>query len=157
MMKKVLIIFIFIAVIMIFATGCSMSRTAITAEQFAKKAEEAGYFIQDYIEYISADVVLDYLIAIRGTEEIDYQIEFVVVSTVEQAITDYNNNKADFVAQKTGTSSYADVTMGNYAYYVLTTGGRHYVISRIENTFIYINAEEQYKTEISDFLKTIGY
>jgi len=146
-----------VVMVLILTAGCQGSRTPVDAVQFNAKAEEAGYLVQDASDQFDDGDVNDYLIAIKGTESIDYQIEFAVVPTEAQAISAYQENKGEFEANKGSSSSCSSVSTGNYSYYYLTTNGRYYVISRIENTFIYVDASAEYKAEISSFLKSIGY
>jgi len=156
-MKKTLILATVALMLATALIGCNVSRAPIDAATFAEKAEAAGYRIQNAIDQLAEGKADDYLIAIAGAETINYQIEFIVVPTVQQAITAYQDNRADFEAQKGSTSSYSSVSLGNVSSYKLTSNGRYFVISRIENTFVYINASVEYKDGIVDFLKTIGY
>jgi len=151
-MKKVALLVSIVMVLVIF-TGCKTSRTPINADTFIAKAEAAGYIVQDAAD----ERVENFLIAIKGTDSIDYQIEFIVVSTVEQAKSAYQENYNKIESKKGTSSVHSSASIGNYSYYKLTTDGRYYVISRTENTFIYIDASAEYKNEISNFLSVIGY
>jgi len=155
--KKALILTLALVIVCLTA-GCQKSRTAISADTFTAKAEEAGYTVQNVAEQFSEGDVNDYLCAIKGIEPvIDYQIEFAVLHTVDQAKQAYQVNVAVFDSKKGASSSYSTVTLGNYSCYYLTTNGRYYVISRTDNTFIYVDADAKYKKEIDAFLKKIGY
>ena len=151
--------FFFLSIIMalVILIGCQSSRNPITANEFTAKAETVGYTVQDAANQFPKDAVEDYLIAIKGTDTIDYQIEFAVVPTVEQAINAYTENRNTFESKKGTASVYSSVSMGNYSYYTLTTDNKYYVISRIENTFIYVDVSAEYKDEIVKFLQDIGY
>ena len=157
-MKKTAFIFSIIAALVMFA-GCKSSRTPITAEEFITKAEAAGYTVQDSMDQLAQEVVEGYLIAYKEDDDADvkFQIEFVTVSTVEQAKAAYTENYNTFKAKKGSSYSESSVKLGNYAHYKLTSGGRYYVISRTETTFVYIDADSEYKGEIVEFLKDIGY
>ena len=155
-MKRAFYILLTVTILFSFS-ACQTSRTPITVSEFTAKAEAAGYTVYSINEQYPDEDLIDYILARKGEDEVQHQIEFIVFKTAEEAINLYGQNKAAFESEITGVSSYASVTLGNYAYYVLTNNGRYRVISRIDNTYIYIDAEEQYKTEISDFLKTIGY
>jgi len=144
-------------IIMVMLVGCQMSRTPIDSDTFKTEAEAAGYTVQNAVDQQSEEAVIDYLIAIKGEESIDYQIEFAIVPTVEQAKSTYQENRSTFEAQKESAFAETSVAIGNYSSYKLSTGKRYYVISRIENTFIYIDASSEYKDEIATFLKNIGY
>jgi len=156
-MKKRLALLLALLLLLPAVLGCNVDRTPIDAATFQTKAEEAGLLVLDAADQVDEGVVDAWLIAVAGDDSIDYQIEFIIVPTEAQAINAYQENYATFEGKKGGTSSYASTTMGNFAYYKLTTNGRYYVISRIGNTFIYVDAPETYRTAINDFLKGIGY
>jgi len=157
MKKRVLLLLAVITAATLLA-ACTTKKTPITAATFRAEAEAAGFTVQDSAYQLDAGSVEDYLIAYKGSvNDIDFQIEFAVVPTVEQAQNAYQENKADFEAAKGTVSSYSSVSIGNYSYYKQDSAGRYCVISRIDNTFIYIDTASTYKKEINDFLKKIGY
>jgi len=155
-MKKIALVLV-VALSLVMFVGCQTTRTPVTADKFATKAEEFGYTVQDAMNQFEEGAVKNYLLALKGIDNIDYQIEFAEVHTIEQAIAAYQENYSDFEAVKGSMSSSSTMNMKNYSYYKLTTNGRYHVISRIENTFVYINASVEYKDEIIEFLKIIGY
>jgi len=135
--------------------GCSASRNPIDADTFRTKAEEAGYTV---IDTINPDGTAgDCLLAIKNPEGIEYQIEFVIVPTVEQAKSIYQEKKDEYESKKGTSSSHSSVSFGNYSYYNLTTNGKYYLVSRTANTFVFVEASTKYKDEISDFIRSIGY
>ena len=155
-MKKLTILTVFLLTFFMLA-GCQTSRSAISAEEFKTKAEAAGYTVQDASSQYPDGQVDEYWIAVKLSDAIDYQIEFAVVPTAEQAKGAYEQNKADFESKKGNFTVHSTVSIGNYSYYYLTTSARFQVISRVDNTFIYIDAEKEYKDEIENFLQSIGY
>lgn len=50
-----------------------------------------------------------------------------------------------------------NVTLGNYSTYKLTTDGKYCVVSRIGDTFIYIDVPSDYKTEVNDAFEKLRY
>ena len=157
-MKKIALI-LTVVIVLAMMDGCLIqeaSRTPISANEFTTKAEAAGYRIQDAADQASG-AAEDYLIAIQGTSAIDYQIEFFVVSTVDQAKATYQGNLSKIESQKGAISTNLSADKETYAYYKLASDNRYYVISRIENTLVYIDASEKYKDEIVKFLRDIGY
>ena len=153
MMKKITAAMLALLFCVILLVSCGGPKTAISVETFDAKADEAGFTVVDATEQFDESDVVSVHIAM-GT---GYHIEFYVVPTEQQAIAAYNQNKAIFEAAKGSTSSHSDVNLSNYSKYTQTSAGTHSVISRIDNTFIYVNADESYKSEINDFLKEIGY
>jgi len=126
-------------------------------DTFTAEAEAAGYTVFDTTNSYPDDTVGICRIATKGSDYIEYQIEFVLVATVEQAKAIYQEIYSEYESRKGVSSSYSSVSVGNYSYYRLTTNGKYYVVSRTANTFLYVEALEEYKSEISDFLSSIGY
>jgi len=153
-LKKILLGFVFFA-ILFSITGCE-DKKSITVLEFQEKAQEKGYIVQDVkSQFANIDYILNAYIA--GKSDYTYQIEFYELDTVENAIEFYQNNKKIFEDSKASTSSSSSVSLKNYSKYSLTTDGKYKVISRIDNTVIYLNVEQQYKNEVKDFLDSIGY
>ncbi|MCL2672140.1 MAG: hypothetical protein FWF10_08910 [Clostridiales bacterium] len=156
-MKKRMAFLLALLFLLAAAGGCQSDRTPINAAEFQAKAEAAGLLVVDAIEQVPEGAVEAYLIAVAGIDAIEYQIEFIVMPSVEEAIDAYQQNYTVFEAKKGSVSSYTSMNMRNFSYYKLSTNGMYYVISRIDNTFIYIDADDAYKGAINDFLKAIGY
>jgi len=148
---------VFLAILLAIAVfalaGCG-SKTALTAEQFKSKMEAAGYEVQD-ATYQYEGLVDQCFIAVKGNFE--YQIEFYVVATESQAVGAYNQNKEQFQSKKSNASAETTKEVSNYGKYTLNTGGNYSVISRVDNTFIYIDASNDYRDEINKTLDSLGY
>ena len=156
-MKKVASLLSIIMVISMLA-GCQLSRTPIDADMFKTEAEATGYTVTETTNIYPDGTVGICQIAIKNSDSIEYQIEFVTVPTVEQAKTIYQEKYSEYESRKgLGSSSYSSVSSWNYSYYRLTTNGRYYVVSRTSNTFLYVESSEEYKGEIADFVRSIGY
>lgn len=138
-------------------SGCQLSRTAIDADMFKTEAEAAGYTVIDTTNSYPDGTVGNCQIAVKSSDSIEYQIEFVIVPTEEQAKTIYQEKYAEYESRKDSGSSHSSVSVGNYAYFRLTSNGKYYVVSRTGNTFLFVEASEEYKSEIADFIRSIGY
>ena len=115
---------------------------------------EAEFDVMDASDQFEDGLVETVLIAsIDGS----YQIEFFALPDVEQAKTAFEQNKADFEAiDESGGLTFT--TSGvNFSTFSRTTDVGYYVVSRIESTFIYVNAPVEYKDDINKYLKTLGY
>ena len=86
-----------------------------------------------------------------------YQIEFYELSDSDYASSFFNNNKKTFEDSKSSGSAETSVSAGNNAKYTLTTNGKFKVVSRIDNTVIYLNVDDDYKSSVKDVLKDLGY
>ena len=155
-MKKAALLLGFVLLFSMMA-GCQMSRTPVDADTFKTKAEAAGYTVNETTNVYPDGADGDCLLAIKNPDAIEYQIEFVILSTTEQAKKLYQEKYSEYESKKGISSSHSSVSVGNYSYYHLTTNGKYYVVSRTENTFLFVATSETYKNEISDFLGSIGY
>lgn len=161
-MKKVLLTVSILLIVLISAVGfmiysiVTKEKDSISAEQFRSLMEERGYLIFDvtsqYEEYGYVEKAY-----IATTSDKKYQIEFYVLSDDEEAIYFYNTNKIIFENSKGGVSSQTTSEISNYSKYALSSNDKYMVISRINNTAIYLNVEDEYKDIIKDLLKEIGY
>ncbi|MGI6366377.1 MAG: hypothetical protein ACOX2G_11775 [Bacillota bacterium] len=151
-MKK--LITLLLLALVLTTVGCGFKdRTPLTAGQFADKMEAAGFQIVDATNQFEAGVVEAVYLAVGE----NYQIEFYVVPTVDQAQRAFEQNKADFEAAKGSTSTNKSAEVKNYSYYAQTSAGTYSVVSRTDNTFIYVVADDEYKKEISEILSDLGY
>jgi hypothetical protein len=80
-----------------------------------------------------------------------------VLPSKDSAVASFNSNKSDFEQMKNSGSSTGEVNIGNHNYYGLTTDEGYYVVSRVDNTMIYVNSSAEYKDEIKEVLKVLGY
>jgi len=128
----------------------------ITASEFKNEMEDLDFEIVDAkYQFAEYDYVEKVYLALE--EDGDYQIEFYKLDEEEDAINFYNNNKSIFESDKGSTSAETSVNLKNNSKYTLTTNGKYKVVSRIENTVIYLNVDKEYKDEVKDILKELGY
>jgi len=156
-MKKTTIAISAILVCVILLASCGGPKTAISAEEFKEKAEQAGLTVMDTT---IIDLTEDGWFDIESSciaKGNNYRIEFSVFSTEQQAAAFYNEYKIYIESMKGSSSSYSDVNLSNYNKYTQTSAGIYSVVSRIDNTVVYASASADYKLEINDFLKDIGY
>lgn len=134
--------------------GESARKRAISGGEFESQMESAGftvYNITDQYDYTEA--VVEVLIAKAAA----YQIEFYDMATADDAITAFDANKEDFKSASASKSSEAEVSFGNGARYAVTASGMYMLVSRVGNTFLYLNVPEQYKNEVVGLVKDLGY
>jgi roadblock/LC7 domain-containing protein len=148
---KTLFLYI-IAAILIFS-GCSTNKTPLTSDGFKEKMEEAGFEIYDITDQYE-EGLLD---AAFVTMKEDYKLEFYVLNTSDDAKAMYNANKSDFEDLRSGNSAYNSVNLGNHASYKLTTEDGYYVVSRIDNTLVFVKTDKKNKDAINKVLKDLGY
>lgn len=136
-------------------TGCG-SKKALTPSAFKSKMENKGYVVQDGTSQFAA---YDYVkqVYIAQNSDAQYQIEFYELSDADTTTSFFENNKADFEISKGSSDVETAVTLGNYSKYTLSTGGQFKVVSRIDNTVVYLDVADTYEKTVKDVLKNLGY
>ncbi len=128
----------------------------ITASEFKNEMEDMGFEIVDAkYQFVEYDYIEKVYLALE--EDGGYQIEFYKLDEEENAISFYNNNKLIFESDKGSATEETSLNLKNNSKYTLTTKGKYKVVSRIENTVIYLNVDKEYKDEVKDILKELGY
>ena len=159
-MKKTLII-IGIIIVILFIIGLlafnslNKEKVSISADTFNTTLESKDYVITDTTSQFAQ--YGNYMVKSYVAQKSGYQIEFYELSSEENAISMYNTNKTKFESQKTNTSTYATVSMNNYATYSLITNGKYKYLSRIDNTLVYVDVDENYKDPVKEVMEEIGY
>ncbi len=161
MKKKVMFIVLGIILFVVAAIGIvfavfNKNKEPITAEQFKSTMEEKGYVVKDVTDQYSE---YEYVKKIFVAEASDgaYQIEFYELADESYAANFYANNKAIFESSKGNASGETSVSMKNHSKYTLSSNNKYQVVSRIDNTVIYLNVQDKYKDTVKDLLKELGY
>ena len=160
MKKGILII---VVLIMLFvALGCTIisvlkkEKVSITMQEFKTIMEKKGFNIGDATSQYSSYGYIDNA-SIGMRDDGAYQIEFYTLNDDESAIYFYNTNKTIFENSKSGATSQTTSELSNYSKYTLKCNDEYKVVSRINNTVVYVNVEDAYEGEVKDILKEIGY
>lgn len=160
-MKKPVIIAIIAIVIVVAIVGVvfislNKEKTAITASDFYTTMSQKGYLVQDASSQFS-----DYNYVkksyIATSKDYSYQIEFYELADDSYATSFYNNNKSIFESSKGNVSAETSVGLKNYSKYTLSSNGKYMVVSRINNTVIYVDVNDSYKDTVKSVLKELGY
>lgn len=144
-------------VILLSAASCSLlkNKDPISANDFTEAMEDEDFIVEDCTDQFEGETGVDKVL-VAGTK--DYQIEFFEVETVAQAKDAFAQNKASFEEEYGGTgASKSEVNIANYSKFVMTTDEHYCVVSRIDNTFVYLKVDPEYKDEIKELLEEIGY
>lgn len=160
-MKKPVIIAIIAVVIIVAIVGVifinlNKEKTSITASSFYTTMSQKGYSVQDANSQFSE---YDYIkqVYIAASKDYSYQIEFYELLDDSYAISFYNNNKSIFESSKGNTSAETSVGLKNYSKYTLSSNGKYMVVSRIDNTVIYVKVDDSYKDTVKSILNELGY
>ena len=157
------LVLIVVAIVVVggIATGAviikkNMNKEPMMVNEFKQKMEELDYEVYDVTsQFASYDYVEKVYVAIKGNHK--YQIEFYKIANEEKAIYAYNINKSNFEAYKISKYLETNVDFGNHSKYTITTDDKYKVVSRIGNTFIYLDVDKEYKEEVIKVLKDLGY
>lgn len=138
------------------SNGDSNTKTSVTVDEFAETVKLKGLEVADITSVFNAQFDPDVK---KGclAKTADYKIEFYELNNESDATYMYNGNKSKFESQKGSTSSYFTVSKNNYNTYTLTTNGRYQYISRVDNTFLYIDVAEEYKDAVKNIVNELGY
>ena len=136
-------------------SGCQ-SKQALTAEDFKSKMEEKGYDLQDCTDQFEGyDFVEQVYVALD--DEGSYQIEFYDLSDDAHARDFFSNNVQIFKESKSNMSANTNVSLGNYEKYTQTDSDQFSMISRIDDTVIYVVEEKENKEAVEAVVKELGY
>lgn len=139
-----------------FFSVLNKEKTPITTSQFTTTMQQKGYSILDAIDQFAGyNQVREAYLAIDSTYT--YQIEFYQLTDEASAISFCNNNAARFESQKSNSAIETNVNGKNFSKYTLVSGGRYMVVSRVENTAIYINVDVAYQDTVNDILDEFDY
>lgn len=155
---KLLLVPIICLISLVCFTGCGKNKNAISAKEFSEKMEDKDYIIQESTsQYSDNDEIEESYIAL--SEDYSYQIEFILLDSESDASNMYSHNKNKFETEREYSSSkaHSEINLANYSKYTLIVNGKYKVLSRIDNTLIYINADSEYKDEIDNVLEDLGY
>ncbi|MGN0430917.1 MAG: hypothetical protein ACI4EQ_01005 [Lachnospiraceae bacterium] len=134
-------------------TACG-NRTAVSVSEFNNVLEDKGYIIEDATGQIAPESITAISLAVGD----DYQIEFYEFKNNAAATAVFNENKNIFESYASGGAS-AEITKNimNYSYYSVTSSGTYYMLAKIDNTMLYAVADSEYKDEIVEIVKELGY
>ena len=160
-MKKLkMIIVVSLCLVSVFVlSGClniNLNKTSITAEDFKTKMEAKGYSIKDATNQFS-DYTYVKQVYLAINSDSTFQIEFYELENESYAKNFFETNKTKFEESKGSSSAYSNVDIGNHSKYTQSSNGYFSVISRIDNTAIYVNVSDNYKDTVNSVLKDLGY
>ena len=160
MKKPVIITIIAVAIVVtiigIIFINLNKEKTSITASDFYTTMSQKEYIVQDSSSQFSEYNYIKQAY-IAGSKDHSYQIEFYELENDSYATQFYNNNKSIFESSKVNNSVESSAELKNYSKYTLSSNGKYMVVSRIDNTVIYVNIDSNYKDTVNSLLKELGY
>ena len=153
MKKKLLLVFILLLGVFTI-TGCT-TKTPLTTNDFVDLVEQNNYKTTNVTEQFSTYAQIKNAFVAQDSE-MRYQIEYYELDTNENAKSFFEGNKKIFEKQS-NIKSHTSVNLNNYNKYSQSTKTVYSVISRIDNTVVYANVKIEYKKEVQDIIKKLGY
>ena len=132
--------------------GCG-SKEALTVDGFNGMMQEKGFHISDVTEHVKADYVEAISLAVAE----DYQIEFYVFSDSESAASVFEQNRSVFEEKSEEKGIQITKNLSNYSFFSIQESGVYRLVARIDNTMLYVVAEDVHKEEIVELIKELGY
>jgi hypothetical protein len=132
-------------------------KTPISAERFTSSMTQKGYVVQSSKQQFAA---YDYIKKsyIAAPQDLSYKMEFYELTDEEYANAFYENNKSIFENSKGGVvTSSLNLNGKNWSKYALSADGKYKVVSRVDNTAIYLNVDNDYKDIANKLLDEFGY
>ena len=152
-LTKVIILVLCFGMLLCVMTACS-SKTPQTVSGFTEVMEAAGFEVQD----VTADTETnDLATAVLVAVGENFQIEFYELIDSETGEGVFYNNKQLFTDEHSVKSMSSEVTSGNYDYYAFNANGNFHMIARVDNTMLWCEAAKEYKSEIVELVKSLGY
>lgn len=159
-MKKFLGLFVIICVL--FSLTACMGSKPVESKEVMNSNDFSNYFSVNHSDFLVTDLTEQY-----GQEEYDnvvivtdevnnYNIEFYDFKDGTKANEMYSENSgiiSDFI----GEEKYTEVLMGNYSTYIASNSFNYWVISRVSDTLIYIEAPLAQKDAVDLIISDLGY
>ena len=157
-MKKIKKIFLILLLIpcVFMLSGC-LKQKSITADQFKNIMAKNGYeVVESTDQYKDIMKVKKSYIALYKDRK--FQFELIEFDTIEEAIRIYDINKQKFEDKKTTTAyKYVNIDGKNYSKYRCISGGKYMALTRINNTLMYVDINQEYEKEVNNAIKKFGY
>lgn len=156
-LSVILIILAIVAVVVVSTIGKTLNeKNSLTTQEFISKVESMGFTTTDVKSQFST---YDYVKTATLAHEKDrkYKIEFYTLDSEEGAEYFFAINKVKFEEIEATVKSKSKVNGKNHSKFTFSANGKYMVISRVGTTCMYVNADIDYKEEINNLLKQLGY
>ena len=151
--KSLLAIALVIAML-VCLSACS-KHEPVSAETFQSTMEESGFAVQDdTASYDGGENTNGVYIALNDEA---LQIELYLFKEETNASSAFNNSKAAFENEASGTTSSSSVTSPHYDWYKANTSDTAFIIARVDNTLLYCKTANANGDKATELFKTLGY
>lgn len=156
-MKKMLApVAILLLAVMIFSafSGCTSPKTAITAADFKRIAEEKGLTVEDTTGTPEGEIFTG---SLKASSADGWAVSFFTIDTAANAKDYFATCKSFMESLKTGAGTAQTTERENWSMYTQTNGGKFMYCCYIDTTMVYVNVDEAHKTAVQEFVKALGY
>jgi len=135
------------------------TRLSLSAEEFTFRMERVGFEVMDLsLESEVQDIVDGGVIWILHAESSQMEMEFWGFSTVGDAQRKFFANSQRLDRNLVGGASHSRINMSNFNRHTARRSGRCYtVISRVDNTYIFVSSREENRKAVNHILSELGY
>lgn len=133
----------------------NIGREPLSAEEFTLRMEAEGFEVRDISYQFEDSERVELVLAVSS----DYfSLEFAIFYTNRYALMAYSGNRDALErASRHTSSSHSHISMPNFNRYAITFAGSYIVVSRIENTFIYVETSRENRSDMNRILRMLGY
>lgn len=143
-------------------TGCSFSKTPLTADSFKAYFDDSWTITdaRDYAE-IAEDSKLEVLddIYVSANNDTYYEIWFYDFIDVESAKTMYNESLElvkDFI-ESSNVKATSEISGQNYIKFVGNNSSQTWIITQVEDTVLYVEVANSNVESVKEVIKGLGY
>lgn len=154
---KVLLVGVLCVIFALGLSGCGKKKNPISVDEFKSTMNSKNFsVVSSKSSYSQYKEIKESYIAM--SPDYTYQIEFIVLDSDSSASSMYNTNKNKFEQNKSSSKNLnTSIELANYSKYTLLSDAKYKVVSRIDNTLIYLDVDAEYKDNIDSILNEIGY
>ncbi len=151
MKKKILLVIVLLVSFLL--VGCGDTKEPLNNETFKEKLELKGFTIVDLTDTMQtpASNIESYIVATSPNQT--YNFEFFIYTNEAAAQSHYARERDKFGGQ----GQYTELNVGNFSKYTQICNGKYGLISRVGSTLLYTNLDNNYRNEVNEILKEIGY
>ena len=144
-----------LGIMLLLVTACSISKSEISKEEYTKIAEKNKLIVVDVLDQFAGNEEMESATVAASPE--NWQVEFYVLESKEAAKKMFNKNKEEFEAISNVKKIETNINGTNYEKYTQETEGLYMVLTRVDNTLLYVKAPDNAKEPINSFIKELGY
>lgn len=149
-----ILVTIFIVIFIVFFSIFHKDST-LTVEDFKKMALDNNLQVQDVTNSFDTEIVSEAYVAYNKYG--DYQIDYVIFKSDEDAKGAFTVNKNNFSSNKGEDDKEYSISEEKISKYSLTTNDKYMYVSRKNNTIVFTNVDGSYKVTVANIISKLKY